>query len=101
MPTDYTGADVFHPTIAVPSDGDPESAASVSSPLEALIDNAQYLANRAAPLIVTQKGTQQVIFSPSNYAGWGDLATNYSTTPQVLPSTTPGPVLQLTSSWCP
>ena len=41
MPTNYTGADTFHSTIAVPVDDDPESAASVSAPLEALADNAQ------------------------------------------------------------
>jgi hypothetical protein len=97
MPSNYTGADTFHSTIAVPSDGDLESAASVSSPLEALADNAQYLANRAAPLILTQSGGAQVTFATTLFTGWGDQAT-FATTPQISPSSTPGPIEQFAVS---
>jgi hypothetical protein len=76
MPTNYTGADIFHATITIAVDGDLESAASVSSPLEALIDNTQYLANRASGIICVAHG---VFTAWGSVGGWG-TQTSYDDT---------------------
>lgn len=78
MSSIYTGANVYHASATIPSDGDDETAASVDAPLEAALDNTAYLRARVGSFWLVTKGQMPQVFT-SSYKGWGALAA-YNTT---------------------
>lgn len=106
MSSPYTGANTYHPTITIPSDGDTVNASAVNIPYEALADNTTFLKNEAdttaASLAVTQaqfapflantgyflSGASHNAASPAQTVTFGGTTTITTTPVNVLASDT-------------
>lgn len=71
MSTAYTPTATYHATTTLPDDGDPDfpSASAIMAPVEAALDNAQYLKNRLVGPQIAVPLTPANIYGLSNEAG--------------------------------